>query len=289
MSGALHLELLSERDLALLGAAAGEPGPDEERAARLRAAPERIEELLGRATVYQAFFRAPGRQALARSTPFLAFAILVARATQDLGAATFVEEWVGPGRRLPVFDIGPLREFAADAHRRFFLVDLLASFTRVASGSVWVRTRRGWRRQRYSELDPVRLAELLEVVPEVERPAVYRRLGDTALFLAGVFPDHAGRGLLTSRQLARLQRLLADRTPVPRDTALAAMGAETIAALEWLGRRSYTLAQERWLEPELGARSLLADVAERFSDARRILNMLTDRYLFPLRERWFAA
>jgi len=29
-------------------------------------------------------------------------------------------------------------------------------------------------------------------------------------------------------------------------------------------------------------------LAERFSDARRILNLITDTYLFRLREQWFG-
>ena len=42
----------------------------------------------------------------------------------------------------------------------------------------------------------MRLASLLHIVPEDERPGVYRRLGDLALFLTGVFPDHTEmRGL----------------------------------------------------------------------------------------------
>ena len=51
-------------------------------------------------------------------------------------------------------------------------------------------TRRGWRRRRFSELDPVQLAGMLEAVSPAERPGVLRRLGDLALFLTGVFPDH---------------------------------------------------------------------------------------------------
>ena len=31
-----------------------------------------------------------------------------------------------------------------------------------------------------------------------------------------------------------------------------------------------------------------AAIAEQFTDARRILNAVTDAYLFPLRERWFG-
>lgn len=285
MSGAVYLELFDAADVALLAAASGERGPDEERAARLRAQPERIEELLARPKVYERLFGAMERETFSQASPFLAFAVVVARASQDLRGAAFVEEWVGPGRRLPLFDIAPLRDFAALPQRRFFLVELLASFTHVASGSVRVRTRRGWRRQRYSELDLLRLAELATVVPAQERAAVLRRLGDLALFLAGVFPDHAGSAL-PPRRFERLRRILALDEAVPRDVALAAMGADAITMLEWLGQRAYQRAQDAWAVPEA---SLLPDVAARFREARRLLNVVTDRYLFPLRDRWFSV
>jgi hypothetical protein len=114
---------------------------------------------------------------------------------------------------------------------------LLASYVHVASGSVWVQTARGWRRRRrYSELDPIRLAALLEVVDEAERPGVWRRLGDLALFLTGVFPDHTD---VPGVAPVRATRLL-------RSAGLGPGDAETgggVALLELLGRRWYRLAQ----------------------------------------------
>src|SRR5205814_4888147 len=88
-------------------------------------------------------------------------------------------------------DAPALRDFLADTARRLFLAELLASFTRVASGRYRVRVAGRARTRRFSELDPVRLAGLLDAVPEAERPGVYRRLGDVSLFLTGVFPDYA--------------------------------------------------------------------------------------------------
>jgi hypothetical protein len=34
---------------------------------------------------------------------------------------------------------------------------------------------------------------------------------------------------------------------------------------------------------------VLAGISENFATARRTLNFLTDRYLFPLRQRWFGV
>ena len=34
---------------------------------------------------------------------------------------------------------------------------------------------------------------------------------------------------------------------------------------------------------------VLAELSENFAIARRVLNFVTDRYLFPMRQRWFGA
>jgi hypothetical protein len=275
MVGRLYLEHLSDADLALL-AGAGEP---------MRVSPsgpERIEALLDSPAVFRALFDTPGRDPLLRGSPFLLFAVLVHRAARDLGAASFVEEWVGPRQRVPVFDVGGLREFGGDPLRRFFLAELLASYTHVASGSVLVQTTRGWRRRRFSELDPLRLVELAETVPDAERSSVYRRLGDLSLFLSGIFPDYAAEQLVAERQRRRLERSLA---AADREHAEHHDG---IWLLERLGRRAYRVAHQA-TDRSTAMAGVLAELSENFATARRVLNFLTDRYLFPMRQRWFGA
>src|SRR5258707_42758 len=78
---------------------------------------------------------------------------------------------------------GASRDSGSRPARRYFMVEHLASYTRVMSGPVWVRRGDRWRRQRFSELDAARLAAALDAVPESDRPGIYRRLGDLALFL----------------------------------------------------------------------------------------------------------
>ncbi len=168
MADARLVRRLSAADLELVMAAAGEGGPPD----ALRADPDRVDRLLRSPAVDRALFGSAGSDPLLIASPLLAFAVLVNRVTRELEGATFVEEWLGPGRTVPVFDVGGLREFLAPPPHRTFLAELLASYTRVASGTVWQRTARGWRRRRYSELDPVRLAQLLEVVPEAQRAGV---------------------------------------------------------------------------------------------------------------------
>src|SRR6266540_3075916 len=176
-----YLEHLSDADLALLGSAAGSLPAE-----RLRGDPAIVERLLDDPRTFQAVFGGTGRaDPLLRASPFLVFALAIQRGAEDLREAAFVGEWAGPRQRLPVFDVATLRDFLAAPARRLFLAELLASYVHVASGSVLVQTRRGWRRQRFSELDPVRLAALLDVVPAGERVGIYRRLGDRRRRAAG--------------------------------------------------------------------------------------------------------
>ena len=275
MVGQLYLEHLTDADLGVLAAA----GEADDAAGR---DPQRIEGLIDSPALFRRLFRTAGRDPLLQGSPFLLFAVLVHRAIRDLGQASFVEEWVGPRQRVPVFDVGGLRDFGADPLRRFFLAELLASYTHVGSGSVLVQTRRGWRRRHFSELDPIRLIELAELLPEPERVSVYRRLGDLTLFLTGVFPDYAAERLVVERERHRLERALAaaDRASAERH--------DGIWLLESLGQRAYRIAQ-RAADRRTAMAGVLAEVSENFAVARRMLNFLTDRYLFPLRRQWFAA
>ena len=184
------------------------------------------------------------------ASPFLTFAVAVHRVAERLTTTTYVDEWIGPRQRVPVFAVEPLRQLLADPLRRFFFVELLASYTHVVSGSTWVATRRGWRRRRFSELDPVQLAGLLEAVPAAERPGVFRRLGDLSLFLTGVFPDHtaehparvaAGGGGAAADGWNRNRRDAARvapsvRAPRAAGRALVPTGHPPGAGTEWIGR-----------------------------------------------------
>ena len=275
MLSSLYLEHLSDADLAFLGAA-GESRYD------ARHHPEQLEALIESPQTFRALFATPGRDPLLRGSPFLIFAVLIHRVVRDLGQASFIEEWVGPRQRVPVFDTSSLRDFGADPLRRLFLAELLASYTNVTSGSTMVKTTRGWRRRRFSELDPLRLIELAEVVPQVDRPSVYRRLGDLSLFLTGIFPDYAGERLVAERDRRQLERALgaADRERAERQ--------DGVWLLEQLGRRAYRIAQHG-ADRQATMAAVLAEVSENFAAARRVLNFLTDRYLFPMRRQWFGT
>jgi hypothetical protein len=256
----------------------------------LRRDPGAIPALLGDPRVFEAVFgladdaaRAHPGQA-APVSPFLTFAVAVHRTATELASMDHVTERTGPRQRVPLFDAPALRDFVGSPARRLFLAELLASFTRVASGRYRVRGGSGrTRTRRFSELDPVRLAGLLDGVPDAERPGVYRRLGDVSLFLAGVFPDYATLYGVGPASVGRLLR--AAQVPAAQHDQLAAIPA--IELLEQLGARWYRAAYG--LAPVRTARlDVVAEVADRFRQARRVLNHIADRYLFAADHPWFA-
>lgn len=283
-----YLQHLTDHDLQLLAEGRLEPGADPRTVIRGR--PGLLDSLLADRDVFEDVLRPESDAALRQPvSPFLVFAVAVARTMGELTAAGSFPEWFRPRQRVIALDPGPVRDFLADGWRRLFLAELLASYSHVSSGSVLVHTRRGWRRQRFSELDPVRLAGLLDVVAEIERPGVYRRLGDLALFLTGVFPDHTALHGFSTIAEARLLR--AGRMDPRRSLERGRPGAfsdDAMALLEELGRRWYRLAYLGIPEPKPVGAAILAELSEHFGEARRILNVMTDRLLFGVRDRWFG-
>jgi hypothetical protein len=286
-----YAEYLTEADLRLLARAAGLSGGA---MARLADDPGFIEGLLADSRVFDAVFGASDEVVFV--SPFLAFGVAVHRAVADLAAMDYLPERSGLRQRVPVFDTPELRDFLDSPQRRLFLAELLASFTRVGSGRYRVPSRWGGRpgsgsesgagpgsgsgaggrsrTRRFSELDPVRLAGLLEVMPEESRPGIYRRLGDVSLFLAGVFPDYSVSHALGPVDVSRLLR--SARVPAGERDGLAA--APALDLLEYLGARWYRAALAT--APVRTARlDVVGEVAGRFRQARRVLNHLADRYL----------
>jgi hypothetical protein len=286
-----YLEHLSDEDLRLLAAEVPEVRRGADPVRFVREHPDLVEGLISRSDAFETVF-APTRpeDGLIAISPFLVFAAAVGRTANELANANYVSEWLGPKRRTPVFDVAGLREFLASPWHRLFLAELLSSYTHVHSGSVLVRSRRGIRRQRFSELDPVRLAGVLEAVPDAERPGIYRRLGDLALFLTGVFPDHTATHGWSEIDRGRLLHSgrLDNATRRPSEVIAGFGDTSAVDLLEQLGRRWYKIAYDLVPPPVPAAIVIAGDLADRFGHARRILNVVTDRYLFPFRSELFG-
>lgn len=204
-------------------------------------------------------------------SPMLFFAVLVHRAADELAATEWVDEWVGPGQRLPVFDVEPLLEFADAPGRLLFAARLLVGFAIPAPLPVPV--------DRF-ELDE--LVEWLDAVEPADRIVLLRRLGDLALFRAGVFPDSNGAVALSVAQAERLGRsvlLTDDELDRLVDIGSSAPGLDT---LELLSAAWYRAAADA----SPATPPLLHDVAHRIRAARRFLNYVADRHLHPAERGW---
>ena len=167
---------------------------------------------------------------------------------------------------MPLFDAGQLSSYLSQPRHRLFLADLLASFARISGGLV--HSTGSARRRRWNDADPARLAVLLDTVPADQRAPVWRRLGDLALFLAGVFPDAAERLIPGQAAAARLARR----------TGLDPEAGPDRGAPDLLGGSAPLVPPRR--RPRPGRRRPRApEQAEHFRPARRVLNTAADRYL----------
>lgn len=283
--GARYLDQLTGADLRTLVHADDVPAQEADaRVSALRRQPALVLDVLDRPATSAALLNLVadrGHGGLSFVSPFLVFAAAVHRTAADLSGASYAPERTAPRLRVPVFDGPQLAAYLADSWHRLFLAELLASFARTSSGVVVTRTPHGLRRRRWNDLDLVRLAALFEAVPEAQRPGVWRRLGDLALFLAGVFPDALERTVPGPAEAVRLAR----RTGLPTEPDPdRATGAEL---LEWFGAMWYRLAADNAVVT--AATAVLRDTAEHIHPARRVLNAVADRYLFPLTTDWFGA
>jgi hypothetical protein len=229
-------EHLSDHDLLVLAGGRAEQVPV------LRRRPVLVLDLLDRPSVTDAVLAVrrdePGL--FSYLSPFLMFAAAVHRMGNALVGSSYVPDRTGPRSRLPVFDGPVLAAFAAEPQHRLFLAELLASYARLASGVVW-----------------------RETLPPDEQPGLWRRIGDGALFLAGVFPEYAERSLGLV-EIARLQHA----TGLRLDTAEGPISD----FLEELAGRAYQ---------RVGG-SVPRAVVESPRSARRVLTLVADRYLFPV-------
>ncbi|MGI9646424.1 MAG: hypothetical protein ACR2O6_14045 [Ilumatobacteraceae bacterium] len=204
-------------------------------------------------------------------SPLLFFAVLIHRSADELAASEWVDDWVGPGCRLPVFDVEPLLEFTDAPGRLAFTTKLLVGFTSPPAGPVPA-----------DPLDLDDLAAWLDAVEPADRIVLLRQMGDLALFRAGVFADSTGASAMSTTQAEHLGRS-AGMSDHELDH-LVDGGSTTpgLDALEQLSSAWYHAAVEA--SPQ--APVLLSDVANRIRAARRFLNYITDHYLFHVDRTW---
>lgn len=203
-------------------------------------------------------------------SPLLFFAVLIHRSADELAGSEWVDEWVSPGRRLPVFDVEPLLEFTDAPGRLLFTARLLVDFAMPATAPVPA-----------DRFDLEDLVDWLDAAEPADQLVLLRQLGDLALFQAGVFPDSAGAATLTAAQAEHLGRsvdMTDDELQQLVDQGSATPGLD---ALERLSSAWYRAAADT-----SDTTPVLRDVANRIRSARRFLNYVADTYLHNGQTTW---
>ena len=207
-------------------------------------------------------------EALARVSPRLFFGVLMERAHADLGKTAYTVELMGL-QRLPVFDAETVRQFLSEPSLRAYLADLLTSFVKTESFTMYFRRKGLLHRRRFSDLNLADMVLLSTLLEREARPAIYRRIADLALFLPGVFPDYAAA---RERQLRRIS--LAGVEPPE-------------GWVEW-AQRYYRLAASHSSQSRDLA-SLHSHLADHAAQAIKALNFVSERYLHLSKHHWFAT
>jgi hypothetical protein len=63
---------------------------------------------------------------------------------------------------------------------------------------------------------------------------------------------------------------------------------DAVALLAQLGRRWYQAASQLLPSPLPANVAVIGEMPERFNDARRVLSVIAEKFVFPQRERWFG-
>jgi hypothetical protein len=204
-------------------------------------------------------------EALVRISPHLLFSVLLRRLRKELDKEAYILDVDSKGKRIPIFEGPAVAEMLSDKRMRDYLAEMLSSFARTNSGVIYWRERGSWHKRRFCDIDMDDMIKLASIADPEMRPGLYKRIADIALFLSGIFPEHAA--------------LFA----APRKTK--SLAKRTLKDYEQTGKRFYSVAaletdQVQW-KPVLGT------LAEKFTLARLALNSLSERYVKTLRARYF--
>ena len=255
--------LLRDEDLVFLLNLLAPGTPEKER--RIKALRDDEDILEGMLANERLFRRITGEpDSILRVSPFLFFAVLLSRARRDMSAHPYTVEGGQSGHAI-VFDGQDVTHILSRPEVRAYLVDMLASFTRINSYAFRVRVRQGvWRSIRVSDFDVASLLRFSELIEEQHRFQTYKRIADICLFTLGIF----------SRFADALQRF-SPAGRIPLDSA----GTVDRGALARLGREYFLAASRHEAAHAVELDGVLLAVAEHFGLLVKPLSYISDNYL----------
>ena len=151
----------------------------------------------------------------------------------------------------------------------------MSSFTRVESYAVTFSINKGvWRKIRFNDLDVRSLVAFCEVVDEIHRFGLYKRIGDICLFMLGVFPEYTVRN---------------HRYPLSGQLRPAGGRNPRISPEEYeeQGRKFYQLAAKHSSARQLEVEDVFWALHENFQKVQKPLNFIAEHYLQYTRQMIF--
>jgi hypothetical protein len=130
-------------------------------------------------------------EAFVRISPHLLFSVLLRRVRRELEREAYILDVDTNGKRIPVFEGPAVAQMLSDKQTRDYLAEMLSSFARTNNGIIYWKERGTWHKRRFSDIDMDDMIELARIIDPEMRPGLYKRIADIALFLSGIFPEHA--------------------------------------------------------------------------------------------------
>lgn len=202
-------------------------------------------------------------------SPYLLFTILLRHARKQLKEKNYTLETVAYKKKIPVFDGPEVSRLLDDAGLHDYLVDLLSSFTRTTSTTLYFRVGERIYRRKFSDLKLEDMVRLSEVIEESSKFPVFKRIGDISLFITGMFPENA----LPEGEAGAHEGI----------PGFPERGRLSFEEYNEAGRKYYHLAAGCYEAAALGLEEILHTLAEKFSLARKPLNLISDQYI-----RWYG-
>ncbi len=208
-------------------------------------------------------------------SPKLFFTVLMMKARMDLNRELYTIER-DRYHKIPVFDIDKVRELINEDDVFDYLVNMLVSFTKTESQTIYyvIKGRRGLRRIKFSDIDVFDMLKLADMIDEDMRFPVYKRIGDICLWLLGIFPEYV----------------------MPRSFVHSALPMRvgfryrlSVEEYEELGKTFYRLAGNSYDAKVFGLDKPLLLLSENFTIAEKPLNLISERYLAFRKDKWFIS
>ena len=204
-------------------------------------------------------------EALVRISPHLLFSVLLRRLRKELEKEAYILDVDAKGKRIPIFESPAVAEMLSDKQVRDYLAEMLSSFARTNNGIIYWKELSTCHKRRFSDIDIDDMIELARIVDPEMRPRLYKRIADIALFLSGIFPEHAVFFAARPKTMYSAKRTLED--------------------YEHTGSRFYSVAALETDQPQW--KPVLETLAEKFTLARLALNSLSEHYVKAHRARYF--